>query len=239
MQKPKEYQLELLEIIQETPKVKLFKFKFPDDPEFYFYPGQFIMLSFINDPDLKVGRAYSLASSPENKEFIEIGLDKIAKFTTKLFSTKPGTIMKVKGPFGKFYFNEEIKNDIVLIGAGTGITPLVGVMRYATDKQLKNKIKLIYSSKKPELIIYNDEIEQLKSLNNNIDSFITITRPESDYNGPSGRLNENTLKEQINDFKDKIYFLCGSNDFVKCMISILNKNRVTKEQIKTDVWGNQ
>tara|TARA_Y100000310_G_scaffold343478_1_gene451318 strand:+ start:8714 stop:9421 length:708 start_codon:yes stop_codon:yes gene_type:complete len=231
----KDYEVELLEVIQETPEVKLFRFSYPKD--FNFYPGQFIMLSFINDPKIKYARAYSLSSSPENKEFIEIGLNKIAKFTTKLFNTKPGTKMKIKGPCGKFFFNKETKQDLVLIGAGTGITPLVGLTRYATDKNLKNKIKLIYSTKTEKDIIYKDEIKQLQTLNKKFSSYITLTQEK--WSGPKGRLDESTLKIQIPKPKDKIYFLCGSNDFVKTIISFLTNLGVTKEQIKTDVWGSQ
>ena len=141
----KEYNLKLLEVIQETPEVKLFRFEYPNDTEFKFYPGQFMMVSFLDEHEIKYSRAYSIASSPENREYIEIGLDKVAKFTEKLFELNRGKILKFKGPYGKFYFSEEIKNNLVLIGGGTGITPLMSIVRYCNDKNLSNKLKFLYS----------------------------------------------------------------------------------------------
>ena len=109
----KEYELELIEVVQETPDVKLFRFRMPEG--FYFYPGQFIMAYFIDDAEIKYGRAYSIASSPENKSCIEIGLTKVAKFTSRMFELEKGDVMKIKGPYGKFYFSKEMKNNLILI----------------------------------------------------------------------------------------------------------------------------
>ena len=240
MQQIKEYNLKLLEVIQETPEVRLYRFRHPDDNEFNFYPGQFMMVSFIDESEIKYARAYSIASSPENKKYIEMGLDKVAKFTARMFELKGGEILKLKGPYGKFYFSPEMKNNLVLIGGGTGITPLMSIARYCTDKELSNKIKLIYSVKTPEHIIYKDEYEKLKHQNKNFDCTITITRPEesqNEWNGRAGRIDLELIKHSVDDVKGSIYFLCGPNEFVKNIIFMLESIGVMKEQIKTDIWG--
>ena len=158
-QQIQEYVLRISKIIDETPLVKAFRVELPSDVNINFYPGQFFMVSFVDDPEIKVSRAYSIASSPLNKEYLEIALDKVGPFTTKLFAMKEGDLLKFKGPYGKFYFNEEIKNNLVLIAGGTGITPLMGITRYCNDKKLSNKIKFIYSVRSSEDIIYNDELK--------------------------------------------------------------------------------
>src|SRR3989344_4312135 len=186
----KEYDMRLLEVIQETTDVKIFRFEHPKDSDFRFYPGQFMMASFIGDPEIKYGRAYSIASSPENRKFLEFALDKVAKFTEKMFALEPGAVMKFKGRYGKFYFSEEMKDDIVLIAGGTGITPLIGIMRYCADRKLGNKLKLIYSVKHPESIVYRREFENLKNKNRNFEHVVTITRPEpgENWKGHTGRI---------------------------------------------------
>ena len=238
-QQIQEYVLKISEIIDETPSVKAFRVEFPENANINFYPGQFFMVSFVDDPEIKTARAYSIASSPMQKGYLEIALNKVGPFTTKLFHAKPGDLLKFKGPYGKFFFNEEMKNNLVLIAGGTGITPLIGIIRYCTDKKLSNKIKFIYSVRTPDEIIYRDELEKIKKLNKNFDYAVTITRAEEkhDWKGISGRIDLELLKENIEDIEGSIYYLCGPKEFVDNIILMLQNLGVKKEQIKTDIWG--
>ena len=148
--------------------------------------------------------------------------------------------MKLKGPYGKFYFDENVRNNLLLAAGGTGITPLIGIIRYSADKKLSNKIKFLYSVKEPELIIYRKELESLKSKNRNFDYSVTITRPEEsseEWGGRTGRIDVDFLKENMENAKETICFLCGPNEFVKSVIAMLESLGVSKEQIRTDVWG--
>lgn len=233
-----EHRLKIKEIIDETPQVKTFRCETPNSNKINFYPGQFFMVSIKGDEE-NLKRAYSIASSPLEKSYVDIGLNKVGIFSTKLFSTLPGDILIFKGPYGKFYFTDDMKNDLLLIAGGVGITPLISIIRYCTDKKLGNKIKLLYSVRTPEEIIYKNEFEKIKNENENFDYIVTITRPkpEHDWHGMTGHLNEDILKRNINSVNEHIYFICGSNDFAKAMITILEKLGAKKEQIKTDIWG--
>ncbi len=239
MQQVQEHILKIKEISDETPTVKSFKLELPINSNVDFYPGQFFMVSFVDDPEIKTARAYSIASSPMQKDYLEIALNKVAAFTVKMFQLKVGDLLKFKGPYGKFYFNEEMKNNLVLIAGGTGITPLIGIMRYCTDKKLSNKIKFIYSVRIPDEIIYKNELEKIKNLNKNFDYAVTITRSEENHNwnGRKGRIDLELLKNNIEDVENSIYYLCGPKEFVENIVSMLQSIGVKKEQIKTDVWG--
>ena len=238
-QQIQEHILKISEIIDETPSVKVFRVELPNNADINFYPGQFFMVSFVDDPEIKTSRAYSIASSPLNKEYLEIGFDKVGPFTTKLFAVKEGDLLKFKGPYGKFYFNEDMKNSLVLIAGGTGITPLMGIIRYCNDKKLSNKVKFIYSVKTTQDIIYKEELEKIKNQNNNFDYAVTVTRPNSEHNwkGRTGRIDLDLLKQNIEDVENSIYFLCGPKEFVHSIIEMLEELGTKKEQIKTDIWG--
>lgn len=239
MQQVQEHILKISEINDETPTVKSFKVGLPENTDIDFYPGQFFMVSFPNDAEIKTARAYSIASSPEEKSHLEIALNKVGPFTAKLFTLKNGDLLKFKGPYGKFYFSEEIKKDLVLIAGGTGITPLIGIMRYCTGKNTDNKIKFFYSVRTPDEIIYHNEIKRIKNQNRNFEYFITITRAEDHHawEGRKGRIELELLKENIGDAGNNIYFLCGPKEFVDSIVSMLQILGAAKEQIKTDVWG--
>ena len=145
--KIEEYKLKIIKIIDECPEVKTFRVEKHPEANIFFYPGQFFMVRFEDNKVFR--RAYSISSSPTQKGFMEITMDLVGEFTTKLFKSKVGDNLIFKGPYGRFYFTEEMKNNLVLIGGGLGITPLRSIIRYCTDKKLSNKINFIYSARTP------------------------------------------------------------------------------------------
>jgi len=234
----KEYKLKIKEIIEETDKVKTFRVEIPEAEDIQFFSGQFFMVSIEGDPE-NLKRAYSIASSPAQKRFLDIALDKVGKFTVKLFEKKPGDVLIFKGPYGKFYFDENTKNDIYLIGGGVGVTPLMSIIKCCNDKKLGNKLKLLYCVRTPKDIIYNEEYDKLKNENKNFEYLLTITRPQDGdgWQGRTGRIDQELLKVNIPEVKDSLFFICGPNEFVKNIIEFLETLGATKDQIKTDVWG--
>lgn len=239
MQQPipvQEHKLKIIEIIGEAPDVKTFRVEVPQK-NISFYSGQFFMVRFEDSKTFQ--RAYSIASSPEQNSYLDITMNLVAEFTRKLWKSSIGDYLIFKGPYGKFYFSEEMKNNLVLIGGGLGITPLMSIIRHCTDKRLANKIKLLYSVRTPFDIVYNDEIKQQKSKNPNFDYEITITRPKAEHNWKekTGRINLELLKCSIDNVENSLYFLCGPLGFVKSVISMLEGLGAKREQIKTDIWG--
>ena len=238
-QKIEEHTLKILKIVDESPSVKVFRVSLPTDAGIEFYAGQFFMVSFVEDSKIKDSRAYSIASSPMNKEYLEIALNRVGPFTIKLFQMAEGNLLKFKGPYGKFYFNEDLKNSLVLIGAGTGITPLMSLIRYCNDKKLINKVKFLYSVKTPSDIIYKNDLNKIKITNKNFDYAVTITRAEESHNwhGRKGRIDLEFLRENIDDIEGSVYYLCGSKEFVNSIIEMLESLGANKANIKTDIWG--
>jgi glycine betaine catabolism B len=230
----KESKLKILKIIDETPDTKTFRVQ---NPGIDFYPGQFFMVRFEDSDTFK--RAYSVASSPEEKSHMDITMNLVGDFTKKLWQTKINDILVFKGPYGKFYFNETMGQDIVLIGGGLGIVPMMSIIRYCRDKNLKNKINLIYSVRTPNDITYREELEKIKFTTNNFKYAVTVTRPDekSLWTGKTGRIDTGLLKNNIGDVKNSLFYLCGPLGFVKSAISILETLGAGKDQIKTDIWG--
>ncbi|HLD87108.1 MAG TPA: FAD-binding oxidoreductase, partial [Candidatus Nanoarchaeia archaeon] len=214
--------------------------EYPKGSGLAYLPGQFFMVSLVDHPQIRVSRAYSVASSPLNTDYIEIGFDKVGVLTTKLFDMKVGDSLKFKGPYGKFFFDPSYKGDVVLIGAGTGITPLMSIIRYCTDKGSKNPITLLYSARTPESIIYRKEFDGHRDKNPHFGYTVTLTRPEESqepWNGKTGRIDESLLKSSIKNPNSCVVFICGAKEFVFSIIAMLEGIGIKKEQIKTDVWG--
>ena len=170
---------------------------------------------------------------------MDLTIELLGEFTTKLFKSKVNDYLIFKGPFGKFHFTEDMKNDLILISGGCGVSAMMCITRYCTDKKLQNKITLIYSARTPVDIIYNEDLKKIKEQNPNFNYTVTITRPKPEHNwtGRTGRINEELLKQNIGNIENSLYFLCGPVEFVKNAIAMLESLSIKKEQIRTDVWG--
>ena len=106
----KKYTAKVTEIVQDTHDVKLFRVAFDGLKELEFLPGQFFMMSkegFNNEKGFPIKRAYSIASSPENKDSVEFCVKKEGIFTNMLFDIPVGTELIMEGPSGRFVLNEE------------------------------------------------------------------------------------------------------------------------------------
>ncbi len=196
--KSMKWEAELIEIIEETPDVRTFRFDKPKD--FDFIPGQFVMVFF---PDVfgRKNRAYSIASSPTNPDYLDLTIKLYGLFTHHMFSLHEGSIWHLRGPYGKFVLDLDRNNDILLLGAGVGVTPLMSMIRYSTDLKLDRKFLLLYSNKRPKDIIYHEELMQIERANPNVKIIYTLTRLKEHlkvtWPGLTGRIDADMVREAV------------------------------------------
>lgn len=125
-----------------------------------FKPGQFISLELpIGDDGESLVRAYSIASSPEDGDAIEICLDLVpdGPGSTYLFGLAPGAALPFKGPFGSFYLDEPPAAEMVFIGAGTGIAPIRPMVRRALERGGDAPIAVLHGARGADALLYGDE----------------------------------------------------------------------------------
>lgn len=195
-------------------------------------PGQFVMISFpkLNE---KIQKAFSIASSPtENEIRLTIKLHETGTLTKYLFNeTKIDDEINIKGPYGHFIYKDEYKN-IVLIAAGSGIAPMRGILKYVENKT-NVKSYLFFTTRTKEDIIYNDYLNKLKN-NSQFKIHISLTKPNQNYTGPTGRINLNRILELAPPSEDKVYFICGRKEMVLELKKGLKENGAN--QVITEAW---
>jgi ferredoxin-NADP reductase len=208
-----------------------------------FLPGQFVFLyvNFENKGKIEgERRAFSIASSPLNNSFIELTLKRNpnGKVTPYfLDKVKIGDCFEISNPMGKFTYSKNLGENIVLIAGGSGIVPMKSIMRYCTDEKLDTKITLLYSAKRPEDIIYKEELKELEKTNHNIKIAYTMTQVDrSKWKGYIGRIDKDFILKNVKNITESIYYLCGPLGFIRDIASILKELGVDRRQIKRDVW---
>jgi len=194
------WEAELLEVIEESPDVRTFRF---DKPEGWtFWCGQYVMVFFPDNFGRK-NRAYSIASSPNNK-YLELTIKLYGLFTHHMWTQKPGDVWTMRGPYGHYVLDMESDRDVMLISAGVGVTPNMSMMRWATEEGLDRRFLHLYSNKKPRDIVFKKEIDELCERNPNIKNVYTLTRLQEylkdSWDGREGRISEEMVREEVSNW---------------------------------------
>jgi ferredoxin-NADP reductase len=255
--KPKRYVIETVgivsEVIRETEDTQTLRIKVPDLKEenkpFRFKPGQFVMVRpEINDKIIP--RAYSISSSPTRSVGDDGYFDLTVRQTEKptvskwLNDRKIGDEILFRGPYGNFFWDQEDSNakEIFMLGAGSGVTPLKSILEYVHDKELNNKVVLVYSCRYEKDIISRNEIEILAENTVNAKLLLTLTREKEDssWSGQRGRINKGIIQQELNknnfDIKGTKFFICGSPIFVTSMEELLLEIGIDRMHILHEKW---
>ena len=213
-------------IFQETPEVKTFRLTAADGGPFPFayLPGQFLSVQLMIDGK-RVNRSYTISSSPTRGGACELSIKREPFGLASRFihdHLNVGDILKVSGPAGKFTFTGQ-DSAVVLISGGVGITPMMSIVRYLTDRAWPGDIYFVNVAKTEEGLIFHDELQWLKRRFPRLYVCQTLTRcpPDSMWKGDRGRVTESLLKRFVPDLARQPVYLCGPNEMMDATRSLL------------------
>ena len=229
-------------IFQETPEVKTFRLMNPLGGvlPFVYLPGQFITVTVAPD-GTPVKRGYTIASSPTQHDYAEITVKHEEGGVVSGFlhaRVQEGDLLECAGPSGSFIFTGRECRCILLIGGGVGITPLMSVLRYLTDRAWPGDIFLIYGCKSPRDIIFREELEYLRRRHPNLRVVVTVSHPEgTDWKGPTGMITRELISRSVSDLASRYVHLCGPVPMMEAAKKILAELGVPQERVKTEAFG--
>jgi ferredoxin-NADP reductase len=152
-------------------------------------------------------------------------------------AAKPGLLVEASGPHGRFYFDETLHKSIVLIAAGSGITPMISMLRYIDGLNLATPVRLLYCVRTAADIIFQSELARLgKSLPNFTDE-VCLSQPDPTWEGLTGHLTEEILSQHVIDPHSHTFFLCGPQGFMSNARQILLALGVNQDQILQESFG--
>lgn len=225
---------EILEVIQETTSdldIKTYKVKLLDGGSMDFMPGQFIELSIPG-----IGEApFGFASSPLNKEYIELSIKRVGLLTEALHSLKAGSKIWLRGPFGNTFPMREMENNkILIIAGGLGLAPLRPLILYMLDNSNRDRygdIQMLLAARSTGDFIYSREFGEWNSVKNT-NIIKTIDRPEEGWDGKVGFPHILVGEVEI-DVPNTYAVLCGPPIMIKFVSAKLMELGIPKEKILT------
>ena len=235
-------QLRVGRIFQETPDVKTFRLMNPLGGvlPFSYLPGQFLSVTVAHDGK-PVRRGYTIASSPTQHDYAELTVkrEEAGIVSGHLHDdVKEGDQLECSGPSGSFIFTGRECKCILLIGGGVGITPLMSVLRYLTDRSWPGDIYLVYGIHAPEDFIFREELEYLQRRHPNLRVVVTASHPEgTDWKGPTGRISKELIAQSVPDLASRYVHLCGPVSLMEAVKRALLELGVPAERIKTEAFG--
>jgi len=201
-----------------------------------FSPGQFLQIIF--DPeqrDNKEMNKYLSFSSAPDKPYIEVTKRlSQSRFSQKLNNLLPEEQVLIKAPLGSCVFKEEYQRVAFLIG-GIGITPVISIVEFASERKLSNDIILLYSNRDEEEIAFKKELDAWQGQNPQFRVFYTLTDCQpKDKSCVFGRIDKNLLLGRVPDYKERVIFIFGPPGMVQAMSDLCLEAGCKKENIKSE-----
>lgn len=238
--------LTVKEITQETEDTKTIHFWHPIHEALHYLSGQFLtVIPVINGQ--KVRRSYSFSSSPKTDNSPAITVKRIPGGLVSNFlcdEVKVGDSLEVMEAMGNFYIepNADVCKNYVFIGAGSGITPLISMIKTLLKSEPKSKIHLIFGSRNENQIIFKSVLDQLeKQFAERFTVLHVISQPAANWPGLKGRINQASivyyLKQELGiHIPSAIYYMCGPEGMMKDVQSSLGMFDVPTEQIHKELF---
>jgi ferredoxin-NADP reductase len=215
-------------IRDETPRVKSFRIELP--MWMAHLPGQHYDVRLTAPDGYQAQRSYSIASSPLDEGEIELTIDRLDDGEVSPYFhdvVVVGDQVEVRGPFAA-YFVWRGEAPVLLVGGGSGVVPLMAILRHRRRTMPELPMRLVYSVRGPDNVIYADELGD--------EALVTYTRgAPADWSGPRGRIDADLIAAAGLDAGTA--FVCGSNGFVESATRLLLEAGYEPERIRTERFG--
>ena len=205
--------------------------------------GQHVDIRLTADNGYQAQRSYSIASPAGCAPHVELTIERISDGEVSPFLTeelRAGDTIELRGPIGGYFtWDPAILSPLMLIAGGSGVVPLMSMLR--TRYQVGSKIpaRLVYSSRSAEDIIYRDELDELAANRDGFYLVHTLTRgAPAGWEGQTRRVDRDMLSEcGFQPAQEPRIFVCGPTSFVETVADQLVGLGHGESAIKTERFG--
>lgn len=232
----------IAKIVRQTPTVT--SFLLTPSQIFSFRAGQHAEVRLTAPDGYSAQRSYSIASAPETPNRIELAIERLDDGEVSPFFhdvAQVGDAIELRGPIGgHFVWTVSEGGPVLLIGAGSGVAPLMSMIRHRAAQHSDVPMLLLLSARSREDVIYREELLALNAKNDGFKLVLTLTREtphrDGDYNR---RVDATMLREILAKLSAplKRIYVCGSNPFVNVASEGAIQAGIAADKIRTERYG--
>ncbi len=202
------FQAEIVDIDIESPNTYLISLMLPDDSEFYYKPGQFVMVSVFGLGECPI----SIASTPTRKT-LQLCIRRAGKITSGIMDCRVGDILGLRGPFGNGFPLDTMKKDILIAGGGSGFATLRSLINYIVDKRdIFGEVAVAYGARTRQDLYFMQEYKSWQQ--SGVDVGITVDIGDECWKGNVGLVTSLMDKFRISSGSAAI---CGPSVMIKAV----------------------
>jgi ferredoxin-NADP reductase len=205
-------------------------------------PGQHVDIRLTAEDGYQAQRSYSIASAPED-EFLALTVERVKDGEVSpylLDELRVGDQFELRGPIGGYFvWSGAEREPVCLLAGGTGITPLMSILRHRDRRLARLPALLIYSARSWADLVYRDELEAMVRRDSSFRLAYALTRQQpEDWTGHRGRIAKGLLS--ANTFppeRNPTIYVCGPTTFVETAAGLLVELGFDPLSIKTERFG--
>ncbi|MCL9780606.1 hybrid-cluster NAD(P)-dependent oxidoreductase [Vibrio sp. S4M6] len=201
-------------------------------------PGQHLPIE-INMNGKVISRRYTLSSSPSRPGRLAISVKRVdgGEVSNWLIDNfKVGDTLDAEKPDGTFHLGEHHDQPLLLLSAGSGVTPMLSMLRYLSDHDQLHDVIFYHQCSSVEDIPYKTELDELERRYAGLKVMIALTQSAPSWYGLKGRLSLTHIK-QIADLEKRQVFVCGPDGFMKKAKNLMLKKGLPEDSYHQEVFG--
>jgi ferredoxin-NADP reductase len=224
----------------ETPHVRTLVLDVPDWPGHR--AGQHLDLRLTAGDGYQAQRSYSIASTPDGSR-VEITIERLDDGEVSPYLTevvRADDLIEVRGPIGGYFvWNPDDRRPLALIGGGSGVVPLMSMLRFRATTKDDTPARLLYSARSAEELIYRRELDGLASRDDGPVVTYTLTRAQPpDWKGHRRRIDRDMLKEVLAPPTARaVIYVCGPTAMVEAVANELVALGHNPRDVLTERFG--
>lgn len=239
------HKLSVKNINRETDKAISISFNIPKNLKdtFTFKAGQYITLKIeINGNEIR--RDYSLCVAPKSGE-LKVAIKEVKDGTFSAYANKAlkvGDTIEVAPPKGRFVFepNDSKTKNIALFAAGSGITPILSIIKCALEEEVYSKVILVYGNKTTKDTMFLHEILELQHAHKDRFSVQFVFSQQDEDNAIFGRIEKSTvnyvMKNEHKHIEVDAYYLCGPEGMIHVVKDVLTEHNIDEGRIHFELF---
>lgn len=234
-------QARIVRILERSRSVKSFFFELPEP--FDFKAGQHVVLRLTAPDGYRAQRSYSIASEPGIGAIIELAIERLDDGEVSPFFhdvALVGDEIELGGPIGgHFIWQATDGGPVLLVGAGSGVVPLVSIVRHRARLGDATPMALLFSARERDDVLFGAELEGLAEQSRGLHVALTLTRDTPPPGGYARRIDAAMLAEVSGRLPavPRHAYVCGSNAFCETAVASALAAGIAAAAIRTERYG--